>query len=156
MVGRRHAHGLRSRFGRWVIAACISLCWAATSLQAQSRSMTSPPAVPQTPVTCVAPVAAAQRTTSGRVSVSSAGDVAGKPSAKAHQWTVQVASFESLQDAQSMQQSLCGHGFEARVVGVARPYVVRVGRFSTSQDALVAARRLTTPKLTVFVTQAER
>jgi hypothetical protein len=55
-----------------------------------------------------------------------------------------------------MQQSLCEHGFEARVVGVARPYVVRVGRYTTSQDALVAARRLTTPKLTVFVTQAER
>jgi cell division protein FtsN len=88
--------------------------------------------------------------------VSSAGDVAGKPNTKARQWTVQVASFESLQDAQSMQQSLCEHGFEARVMGVARPYVVRVGRFSTSQDALVAARRLTTPKLTVFVTPAER
>jgi cell division protein FtsN len=68
---------------------------------------------------------------------------------------VQVASFESLQDAQSMQQSLCGHGYEARVVGAARPYVVRVGRFPTSQDALVTARRLSTPKLTVFVTQAE-
>jgi cell division protein FtsN len=118
--------------------------------------MTLPPAVPQTPATCVTPAAAAQRTTPGRVTVSSAGDVAGKPNAKAHQWTVQVASFESLQDAQSMQQSLCEHGFEARVVGVARPYVVRVGRFSTSQDALVAARRLTAPKLTVFVTQAER
>jgi cell division protein FtsN len=139
-----------------MIAACVSLCWAATNLQAQSRSTPPPPVVPQTPATCVAPAAAAQRTTPGRVTVSSAGDVAGKPNAKAHQWTVQVASFESLQDAQSMQQSLCEHGFEARVMGVAKPYVVRVGRFSTSQDALVAARRLTTPKLTVFVTQAER
>ena len=156
MVGRQNAQGSRSRFGRWMIAVCISLCWAPTNLQAQSRSMTPPPAAPQTPATCVVPAAAAQRTTPGRVTVSSTGDVAGKPNAKTHQWTVQVASFESLQDAQSMQQSLCEHGFEARVVGVARPYVVRVGRFSTSQDALVAARRLTTPKLTVFVTQAER
>jgi cell division protein FtsN len=82
--------------------------------------------------------------------------VAAKPNASARQWTVQVASFESLSDAQSMQQSLCGHGYEARVVGAARPYVVRVGRFSTSQDALLTARRLSTPKLTVFVTQAER
>lgn len=137
-----------------MIAACVSVCWAATTLQAQSRSMTPAPAVSQAPATCVA--AAAQRTTPGRVTVSSAGNVAGKPNAKTRQWTVQVASFESLQDAQSMQQSLCEHGYEARVVGVARPYVVRVGRFPTSQDALVAARRLTTPKLTVFVTQAER
>jgi cell division protein FtsN len=96
--------------------------------------------------------------------IASAGDIAGKSGSKAganagtkpRQWTVQVASFESLTDAQSMQQSLCGHGYEARVVGAARPYVVRVGRFSTSQDALVTARRLSTPKLTVFVTQAER
>ncbi len=161
MAGRQNAQGSRSRFGRWMIGACVSLCWAPTSLAAQSRTMTPAPAVPQTPATCIAPAAAAQRTTPGRVTVSSAGDVAAKnaknaKTAKTHQWTVQVASFESLQDAQSMQQSLCGHGYEARVMGVARPYVVRVGRFSTSQDALVAARRLTTPKLTVFVTQAER
>ncbi len=156
MAGRQNAQGSRSRFGRSMIGACVSLCWAATGLQAQSRSMTPAPAAPQASATCVAPAAAAQRTTPGRVTVSSAGDVAGKPRAKTHQWTVQVASFESLQDAQSMQQSLCEHGYEARVVGVARPYVVRVGRFPTSQDALVAARRLTTPKLTVFVTQAER
>jgi cell division protein FtsN len=160
MAGRQNAQGSRSRFGRWLLAACVSLCWAATNLEAQSRSITPPPAVAQAPATCVAPAATAQRPTPGRVTVSSAGDVAGKPNAKpnakTHQWTVQVASFESLQDAQSMRQSLCDHGFEARVLGVARPYVVRVGRFSTSQDALVAARRLTTPKLTVFVTQAER
>jgi cell division protein FtsN len=159
MVGRWNAQGSRFRFGTCVGCACVSLCWAASSLPAQTRSVTPPPTAVQTsqaPVTCVAPAAAAQRVAPGRVTVASAGDVAGKPNAKAREWTVQVASFESLQDAQSMQQSLCGHGFEARVVGVARPYVVRVGRYSTSQDALVAARRLTTPKLTVFVTQAER
>ena len=171
MAGRQNAQGSRSRFGSWMVGACVSLCWAATNLHAQSGSMTPPAAAPQAPATCVAPAAAVQRTPPGRVTASSAGDVAGKPNAKTqnaktqnariqnakiHQWTVQVASFESLQDAQSMQQSLCGHGFEARVMGVARPYVVRVGRFPTSQDALVAARRLTTPKLTVFVTQAER
>ena len=172
MAGRQNAQGSRSRFGSWMVGACVSLCWAATNVQAQSRSMMPPPAAPQTPATCVAPAAAVQRTPPGRVTASSAGDVAGKPNAKTqnaktqnaktqnakiHQWTVQVASFESLQDAQSMQQSLCGHGYEARVMGVARPYVVRVGRFSTSPGrTLVAARRLTTPKLTVFVTQAER
>jgi cell division protein FtsN len=121
--------------------------------------MAPPPAAAQpspAPATCVTPAAAAQHVVPGRVTVASPGEVAGKPNTKARQWTVQVASFESLTDAQSMQQSLCGHGYEARVVGMARPYVVRVGRFSTSQDALVTARRLSTPKLTVFVTQAER
>ena len=159
MAGRWNVRGSRSRFVTWIGCACVSVCWAASSLPAQTRSMTPPPAAVQpspSPVTCVAPAAVAQHVAPGRVTVASAGEVAGKPNTKARQWTVQVASFESLQDAQSMQQSLCGHGFEARVVGVARPYVVRVGRYSTSQDALVAARRLATPKLTVFVTQAER
>jgi cell division protein FtsN len=159
MAGRRNAQGSRSHFGIWIGCACASLCCAASSLAAQSRTMTPPPAAPQTssaPATCAAPATDAQHVAPGRVTVASAGEVAGKPNTKAHQWTVQVASFESLTDAQSMQQSLCEHGYEARVVGAARPYVVRVGRFSTSQDALVTARRLSSPKLTVFVTQAER
>jgi cell division protein FtsN len=104
----------------------------------------------------VAPAAAAQLVTPGCITVASPGEVAGKPNARERQWTVQVASFESLTDAQSMQQSLCEHGYDARVLGAGRPYIVRVGRFATSRDALVTARRLSTPKLTVFVTQAER
>jgi cell division protein FtsN len=98
----------------------------------------------------------ADRVSPGKVIVASGGDVASKPNAKVRQWTVQVASFESIGNAQTMQQSLCQHGFEARVVGVTRPYVVRVGRYPTSQDALAIARHLSGPKRTVFVTQAER
>ncbi len=164
MVGRRNAHGSRFRFGTWITCACASFCWLSPDLSAQTRTVTPPPAVTpaQAPVVCTAP-AAADRVIPGRV-IASPGDIAGRSGntpranagANARQWTVQVASFESLLDAQSMQQSLCGHGYEARIVGAARPYVVRVGRFSTSQDALVTARRLSTPKLTVFVTQAER
>jgi septal ring-binding cell division protein DamX len=189
MAGHRHAHGSRFRTGTWIICGCMSLGGISSSLSAQTRSMTPPPAAAPAspaPMVCAAPSpatsAAATHTAPSRV-IASGGDVAGrsgtkpatnattKPSTKpstnlstnpsgklgttAHQWTVQVASFETLADAQSMQQSLCGHGYEARVVGVARPYVVRVGRFPTSKDALAAARHLTTPKLTVFVTQAE-
>jgi cell division protein FtsN len=138
-----------------LIAACLALCGASTTASAQSRSMTPPPAAAPAPATCVAPTTAAQHVAPGHVTVSS-GEVAGKPNSKARQWTVQIASYESLEDAQTMQQSLCQHGFDARIVGVARPYMVRVGRYPSSQDALVAARRLTTPKLTVFVTPAER
>jgi cell division protein FtsN len=105
---------------------------------------------------CATPAAVADRVSPGTVTVASGGDVASKSGATVRQWTVQVASFESLQDAQTMQQSLCQRGFEARVVGAARPYVVRVGRYPSSQNALVVARHLTAPKLTVFVTQAER
>jgi cell division protein FtsN len=177
MAGRQNAHGSRFRISTWMTCTWMSLCGISPSLSAQTRSMTPPPAVAPAspaPMVCAAPATAATHTAPSRV-IASGGDVAGrsgtkpaqnditkpgtkpggKPGTTTHQWTVQVASFETLADAQSMQQSLCGHGYEARVVGVARPYVVRVGRFPTSKDALAAARHLTTPKLTVFVTQAE-
>jgi len=127
-------------------------------MSAQSRTATPPAAAGQTlpPATCVEPAMVADRVSPGKVIVASGGDVASKPNAKVRQWTVQVASFESIGNAQTMQQSLCQHGFEARVVGVTRPYVVRVGRYPTSQDALAIARHLSGPKRTVFVTQAER
>ncbi|GEM_PF-5698012 len=174
MTGRRNARDSWFCFRTWIACACLLLCWVSPNLSAQTSSVVSPPAAvpaPPAPVVCAAPAATADHVAPaaapGRV-IASAGDIAGKSDSKSdgkaalnggtktRQWTVQVASFESLQDAQSMQQSLCGHGYDARIVGVARPYVVRVGRFATSQDALVAARRLSTPKLTVFVTQAER
>jgi cell division protein FtsN len=116
---------------------------------------------------CPVPPALAQNVFSGRVSVAAAGgDVAGKssaasakgaaaataPSSPYRQWSVQVASYETFDQAQTLQQRLCQRGFDARVVGASRPYSVRVGRFATSHDALVVARRLRSPGLTVFVT----
>jgi cell division protein FtsN len=109
----------------------------------------------------------------GKVAVTSAGgDIAAKgsppviapstaPSTKGsagsyRQWTVQVATYETFDQAQSLQQSLCQRGYDARVVGVNRPYSVRVGHFASSQDALVVARRLRSPDLTVFVTPDQR
>jgi cell division protein FtsN len=70
-------------------------------------------------------------------------------------WTVQVASYETLDEAQAMQATLCGRGYQARIVGAVRPYDVRVGRYPTSQAAMAVARRLTSRQLTVFVAPAE-
>jgi cell division septation protein DedD len=70
-------------------------------------------------------------------------------------WTVQVASYETLDEAQAMQAMLCGRGYEARIVGAVRPYDVRVGRYPTSEAAMGVARRLTSRQLTVFITPAE-
>ncbi len=113
MVGRRNAHGSRSCFGTWIACACASLCLVSPNLSAQTRSVTPPPAVApaQAPPVCAAPTAA-DRVTPGRV-IASPGDIAGRSGTKpgantganaganARQWTVQVASFESLLDAQS-------------------------------------------------------
>ncbi len=95
------------------------------------------------------------------------GDVAGTGSAatgssKTHAatrrprvWTVQVASYETFDEALAMQASLCSRGYQARIRGAVRPFEVRVGRYANSDSALRIARRLTTRQLTVFVTPAE-
>lgn len=70
-------------------------------------------------------------------------------------WSVQVAAYETLDEAQAMQSTLCGRGYEARVVGAVRPYEVRVGHYPSSEAALAVARRLTSRQLTVFVTPSE-
>jgi cell division protein FtsN len=68
---------------------------------------------------------------------------------------VQVASYETFDEALAMQANLCARGYDARIRGSFRPYSVRVGRFTSSDSALAVARRLTTRTLTVFVTPAE-
>jgi cell division septation protein DedD len=70
-------------------------------------------------------------------------------------WTVQVASYETFDEALAMQANLCSRGYQARIRGNIRPFEVRVGRYANSDSALRIARRLTTRQLTVFVTPAE-
>ena len=67
-------------------------------------------------------------------------------------WTVQVAAYETLDEALAMQEMLCARGYEARILGAGRPYDVRVGRYPTSDSALAVARHLMSRQLTVFVT----
>jgi cell division protein FtsN len=159
----------------WRIEGVIGRQWGAFCVMVGAVILAAPLAgQAPTPaaVSCPVPSAVAETIAPGRVSVAAAaGDVASKPSgpsapstlakggtaAKAssspyQQWSVQVASYETLLQAQTLQQSLCQRGFDARVVGASRPYSVRVGRFATSRDALVVARRLRSPGLTVFVT----
>jgi cell division septation protein DedD len=98
----------------------------------------------------------------GEVAVGTSVATGGKRATVAHavarrrrSWTVQVASYETFDEAQAMQEILCGRGYEARILGAVRPYDVRVGRFPTSDSALVVARRLGTRHLTVFVTPSD-
>jgi cell division protein FtsN len=67
-------------------------------------------------------------------------------------WTVQVASYESLVDATTEQEDLCAHGYMARVAGMSRPFAVRVGHYPSMDSALAVARKLTTRRVTPFVT----
>jgi cell division septation protein DedD len=102
----------------------------------------------------------AKRVADGRTSGGARTTVSKRPAVPAphntsrrRNWTVQVASYETLDQAQSLQLSLCRRGYDTRVLGAVRPFVVRVGRFQTSDSAMAIARRLQSKDWTVFVTQ---
>jgi cell division septation protein DedD len=98
---------------------------------------------------------------------SAGGEVAARPATPPHPtsstksgvrvWTVQVASYETLDDAQALETSLCNRGYDARITGSGRaPFTVQVGAYPSSDSAMVVARHLSSPEFTVFVTQAKR
>jgi cell division protein FtsN len=89
---------------------------------------------------------------------SSPGEITSRAAVRAggRRWTIQVASFESLDEATTEQQQLCERGYDARVVGAFRPFSVRVGHFPSADSALTIARKLTTKHMTPFVTADTR
>lgn len=101
----------------------------ATTTQAPSRSATS------------APQTAPPQATSGT---------------SAHgRYTIQVAAFSTLASANGLRDVLVARGYPARVVGTAKPFRVRVGRYATRADADAAVRAMRAKKLTAYVTSAE-
>jgi hypothetical protein len=57
-------------------------------------------------------------------------------------FTVQVAAYDTKSPADKLATTLRGHGLEARVVGTARPFRVRVGRYATRSEAEEASRQI--------------
>lgn len=57
-------------------------------------------------------------------------------------FTVQVAAYETKSAADRLATTLRGQGLEARVVGVSKPYRVRVGRHATRVEAEEASRKI--------------
>ena len=70
-------------------------------------------------------------------------------------YTVQVAAFSTLASANGLRDVLVTRGYPARVVGTAKPFRVRVGRYATRAEAEAAARALRARKLSAYVTSAE-
>jgi len=70
-------------------------------------------------------------------------------------FTVQVAAFSTLGSANGLRDALVARGYPARVVGTAKPFRVRVGRYATRAEADAAARAMRAKKLTAYVTSAE-
>ena len=93
-----------------------------------------------------------------RNTASSSGAVASSDTAttvSAGRYTVQVAAYSSRAEAERLQKRLRARGFEARVVGSAKPYRVRVGRYATRAEALEAMRRMKQANVVGFVTEVE-
>ncbi len=70
-------------------------------------------------------------------------------------YTVQVAAYDTRDAAAQLQHNLIAKGLEARIVGTAKPFRVRVGYYDTRAKAEAAAAQLKAKQLTVYVTEAE-
>jgi hypothetical protein len=57
-------------------------------------------------------------------------------------FTVQVAAYDTRAAAERLATTLRGQGLEARVVGSAKPFRVRVGRYATRGEAETASDRV--------------
>lgn len=70
-------------------------------------------------------------------------------------YTVQVGAYPTRDAAESLRKSLVNRGIDARVVGTAKPYRVRVGFYDTRAQADAAAAKLKAKRIAVYVTEAE-
>ena len=68
-------------------------------------------------------------------------------------YTLQVAAYGSRADADRLARRLEARGLDVRVVGQAKVFRVRVGRYETRAAAAAAARDLKAKKIDAFVTE---
>lgn len=70
-------------------------------------------------------------------------------------WTVQLAAYQVLADAERLSAKMRTRGYDVRVTSE-RPYRVRIGRFATRAEALALVEKLTALQITAIVMEAER
>jgi cell division septation protein DedD len=68
-------------------------------------------------------------------------------------YTLQVAAYSSRSDATGLVSRLKTRGVDARVVGTAKPFRVRIGRFATRAQAVAEQTRLKARKITVTIAE---
>jgi cell division septation protein DedD len=69
-------------------------------------------------------------------------------------YSVQVAAYNHKADASKLVSSLVQRGYAARVDGNTAPFRVRIGRYSTAQEAEKALAKIKAKHMTGFVTRA--
>lgn len=85
-----------------------------------------------------------------------AGDTARATQAvSTQQYSVQVAAFNSRQEATALAAQLRRRGFDVRVAGARAPFRVRIGRYATRAEATAALQRMRSSRVTGIVVEAE-
>lgn len=80
-------------------------------------------------------------------------EAASTSSKPAGRFTVQVCACATRAEADALVKRLKAGGFDARVVGTAKPFRVRVGRYDTRAAATTAAGKIRAKKFDAFVTE---
>ncbi len=70
-------------------------------------------------------------------------------------FSVQVAAFPKKRDALALSDVLLGRGFEARVWGTKAPFRVRVGHYSSREEAAMAVARMKASRVSGIVVESE-
>jgi cell division septation protein DedD len=68
-------------------------------------------------------------------------------------FTLQIAAYQTKAEATRMVSRLASRGVTARIVGTAKPFRVRVGRYETRAAAIAAQSQLRAKKLGALVTE---
>jgi tetratricopeptide (TPR) repeat protein len=97
-----------------------------------------------------APVSDAPKDSITAAKQDSARAPAAEPKAR---YTLQVAAYSTRSDAAALVSRLKARGFDARLVGTAKPYRVRIGRYATRSEAVAAQGRLKARKITVTIAE---
>ena len=73
----------------------------------------------------------------------------------ATEYSVQVAAYARKRDADALHARLSARGFQVRVVGAQAPYRVRVGRYTSHEEAVAAQLRMKRARVPGLVVDAE-
>ena len=80
-------------------------------------------------------------------------DTTPAPRASKARYTLQVAAYQSRDNADALAKRLKARGLDVRVSGTARMFRVRIGHYETQAAAAAAARELRAKKISAFVTE---
>ena len=144
---------------------CPAAAASAPPATATTTPSTRPPATPPTrteqpsaPARIAAPRpdTGRSRTTTSEVTVPPATESATMPAAPRGIWTIQLAAYNTRQDAEALVRKLATRGVKARISGDAKPFRVRLDYYETRQEAAARVAELKQRGIIGFVTDEPR